>query len=75
MSRLLELVNYNVNLCEPTRVVVSRTGWLGASRNQYPSISFSFKLQGCVAELSKMCVATGAASDPNFLLFFRGLWR
>jgi hypothetical protein len=48
MNLLLGLVNYNANLCEPTRVAVSRTGWLGASQNQQPSISFSFKLQGCV---------------------------
>ena len=45
MSRLLEFVNYNANLCEPTRVAVSRTGWLGVSRIQYPSIGFSLKLQ------------------------------
>jgi hypothetical protein len=48
MNRSVEFVNYNANLCEPTRVSVSRMGWLGGSRNQYPSISFSLKLQGCV---------------------------
>ena len=53
MSRLLEFVNYNANLCEPTRVAVSRAGWLGASQNQYPTISFSLKLQGCMGSIEQ----------------------